>query len=279
MNQKTPERSVSSYKEFAPEKALRSAVLCVWEQRILGDKCEYAHRVLPDGCIDIVLINDEAPAVIGPWTEAFVARFPPETEIVAARFHPGRAAAFLGVPASELLNQSVPLRDLWQASDTARFSRIAEAKGLAAKRSALEVALFAQLGSARKQDGEVGAALHWLAQFPATRIERLSRRLGISSRHLQRRFCAAVGYGPKMFQSVLRFQRLLKLGAGKNGRASLAEISIDAGYADQQHMNREVRRFSGIVPTALLPEAGCALRMSTLIESNGETGGRLDCDD
>ena len=70
-----------------------------------------------------------------------------------------------------------------------------------------------------------------------------------------------------MFHSVLRFQRLLNLGGGKPDHPSLAQLSMDAGYADQPHMNREVRRFSGIAPTALLPRAGCALRMSALVRT------------
>lgn len=27
------------------------------------------HRVLPDGCVDVVFINNEPPVVVGPWTE------------------------------------------------------------------------------------------------------------------------------------------------------------------------------------------------------------------
>ncbi|MDB6105588.1 MAG: DNA-binding protein AraC-type [Gammaproteobacteria bacterium] len=101
--------SVSSYREFAPSVLLRQDVLCLWTQSISGSAGEYAQRVLPDGCIDIVLINGEPPDVVGPWTKPFVARLPPGTMIVGARFHPGHAPGLLGLPASRLLNQSVPL--------------------------------------------------------------------------------------------------------------------------------------------------------------------------
>jgi AraC-like DNA-binding protein len=71
------------------------------------------------------------------------------------------------------------------------------------------------------------------------RIEQLSDWIGFSNRQLRRRFSAAVGYGPKMFQSVLRFQRLLHLAGNKNAPRNLARLSADAGYADQAHMTRE----------------------------------------
>ena len=87
---------VSDYREFLPPSPLASYLLCLWTQRIVGSRGEFAQRVLPDGCIDIVLINDEAPVVVGPWTEPFVARLAPGTMIVGARCHPGRAPCLLG---------------------------------------------------------------------------------------------------------------------------------------------------------------------------------------
>lgn len=259
--------SASEYREFAPIPALGRDILCLWEQRIVGSEREYAHRVLPDGCIDIVLINAEEPTVVGPWTESFIAQLAPGTTIVGARFHPGRAVGLLGLPASELLNRTVPLSDVWRRAGCAQFSRIAEEENLAAKRSALGAVLLRHLASATPPDREVATAMRWLSRFPESRVEQLSRWIGMSRRQLQRRFCAAVGYGPKMFQSVVRFQRLLNLSCARHGYSNLAQLSMDAGYADQPHMNREVRRFSGIAPTTLLPGAGCALRMSTLVRT------------
>ena len=116
--------SASEYREFAPAQALGGDILCLWEQRIVGSDCGYAHRVLPDGCIDIVLINAEEPMVVGPWTESFIAQFAPGTKIVGARFHPGRAMGLLGLPASELLNRRVPLREFGGAPAASHFPEL-----------------------------------------------------------------------------------------------------------------------------------------------------------
>jgi hypothetical protein len=89
------DRAVSDYREFRTCSPLASHLVCLWTQSIIGPHGAYAHRVLPDGCIDIVLINEEPPVVVGPWTESFVARFTPGTMIVGARWHPGRASALL----------------------------------------------------------------------------------------------------------------------------------------------------------------------------------------
>jgi AraC-like DNA-binding protein len=117
----------------------------------------------------------------------------------------------------------------------------------------------------RKKLTAAKASIQWLARHPNGRIGDLSRWAGLSNRQLQRRFTEAVGYGPKMFQSVLRFQRLLKLSSHADAAGNLAQLAAEAGYSDQPHMTREVRRFSGSAPTALLASAQSTLRLSSLL--------------
>ena len=82
-------RTVSSYREFPAPSGLRSHVLCLWTQCIGGSPGEYAHRVLPDACIDMVFINRDAPIVVGPWTEPSVTRFlSPEGLLIGVTFTP-----------------------------------------------------------------------------------------------------------------------------------------------------------------------------------------------
>lgn len=257
-------RTVADYRESKPPPALKEHILCLWAQSIAGPASEHEHRVLPDACIDIVFVNHDAPVVVGPWTKPFTAHFPAGTTVVGARFHPGLAPVFLGLPASTLLNQSVPLRDVWNSSTHARFARVADKPTRSARLAELEVALHDCLADAGPPDPEISAVIHWIAQHPNGRVEQLSRWLGMSRRHLQRRFSAAVGYGPKMFQSVLRFQRLLHLSREPR---SLVDLAVDAGYADQSHMNREVRRYSDISPAKLLRSAQSTLQMSDLFKT------------
>lgn len=168
--------------------------------------------VLPDCCVDIILINETA-VVVGPWTEFFVAHLPPGTKIIGARCYPVHVPNVLGIPASELLNQSEPLRDVWGRAEPARFARIAQEPTLSARMSAMETALLGRMADAGESDKATSAAIRWLARHPHGRVDELSRWLGFSSRQIQRRFTMAVGYGPKLFQSILRFQRLLNLTA------------------------------------------------------------------
>lgn len=49
---------------------------------------------------------------------------------------------------------------------------------------------------------------------------------------------------------------------------TLADSGTFAGYADQSHMTREVHRFTGRPPTAVLKTAKCTVRFSDLLDAS-----------
>jgi AraC-like DNA-binding protein len=261
---------ISDYREFWPPPFLKEHLLCSWTQRIAGSQGSYLHRVLPDACVDIVFINGDAPVVVGPWTECFMADLPAGTTIVGVRFRPGQAATLLGLPVCSLRNQSVALRFISRNSAFDVFSRIADESSLSGKRSAIETGLLKCLGHSSPADRTVSAAIRWLARHPHGRVEQVSESVGISTRQIHRRFLEAVGYGPKMFQSIIRFQYILNLAGQTHNRQSLASLAASAGYADQAHMTREVHRFSGAQPTAVLGSSQCTLGMAGFFVNKSE---------
>ena len=242
------QRPFSDYREFAVPPELRSHFLCFWTQVIIGTSQRYVHRVLPDGCVDIVFINGRPAAVVGPWTGPLLVQFSSGTKIFGARLRPGCASAVLGVPAVNLLNRSVELSAVWSVRRSAEVIGIAERPTLAERVAALSDALVSGLKAAKPPDPAVVAGVSWL------------------TRHHE----GSIGYGPKMLQSVLRFQRLLYALGGKRPGRTLAALAADLGYSDQAHMTREVQRFANCSPTALAPSAQCTLVMSDLFKTHSD---------
>ena len=169
--------------------------------------------------------------------------------------------------AAELLNRSALLSDVW-GQNRARFGPVLDIATSVSRRPGLAEALVRATTLAVQPDQVVAASIRWLARHPHGRVEQLSQRIGLSRRQLQRRFAAAVGYGPKIFQSVLRFQRLLIFANGPCAPQSFADLAAVVGYADQARMTREVRRFANCTPTILLQSAECTLSMSDLFKTN-----------
>jgi AraC-like DNA-binding protein len=201
----------------------------------------------------------------GPWTKPFTASFASGTTITGARFHPGVASSLLGLPASELLNAVVPLDEIWSKQEAARLSTFSPEWNIGQRTSAMARVLAKRTAGALPVDWAVVAAIRWIARHPRGRIEELGRTLHLGNRQLQRRFTAAVGYGPKLFQSILRFHRSLALANHGGVQGDLARIAAEAEYADQAHMSREMQRFSGIPPAKLLHSARSTLQLSELV--------------
>ncbi len=258
---------VSRYRELAPPPALAGSVVCTWLQVIGDGVTDHDQRVLPDGCIDIIWTESAPPRVVGPATGLAIVQLSPRTAVFGVRFRPGWAPLALGAPASELCDREVPLADLWGRAADSLSERVLDQPSIAARFAAIEDQLRGRLASARAPDQLAAAAVAWLARHPGGRVERLAGELGVSPRQLQRRFTAAVGYGPKTFQRVARLQRLLVLGERPAAaRMGLTQLALVAGYADQAHMTREVRALTGRTPAATVGVAQSALAMSGLVE-------------
>jgi AraC-like DNA-binding protein len=228
------------YRELVPPVWARGAVACFWVRRGDGSQA----RVLPDGCTDIVWRAEREPIVAGPDTEAWVSPTRPGELIVGARLLPGAGGTALGVPLAELRNTRLPLSalDAGWARELDGSLDPAAAPGAVAR-------VTLRIVAGVPPDPAIRAAVARLL-VPGERVDELASSLGFSERQLRRRFLAAVGYGPKMLQRVLRLRRFLARAGNPSG--GLARAASEAGYADQAHLSRECRELTGLTPGELV---------------------------
>jgi AraC-like DNA-binding protein len=223
-------------RELAPPPGLEQQVACVW----IGDGS--AVHVLPDACVDIVWTKGRL-MVAGPATGPDLAAATPGQGRCGVRFRVGAAGAALGLPASELLDEIVPIEEIWGAAGPRLEDRVALAER---PLDVLVAGVHDRIAGAR--DDLLREAVFRLRGGEDS-VQRLARATAVSERQLRRRFERGVGYGPRTLRRVLRFQRFLGLA---QGGGSLARMAADAGYADQAHLVRDCRRLAGATPTALL---------------------------
>ena len=238
-----------SYREFPPAKDLAAIVDCTWER--VGSAEDAARvLVLPDGRADLIWRRGEL-RLAGPDSEAFASPVAPAEQVTGIRFRPGWAGAVLGWRMADLRGLRVPIADVW-GTEAARLSEdLALAAGAAERRLLLEAEVRRRLASVRLPDEVVPAAVRRLG-LPGSRVGALGDELGISERQLRRRFDDAVGYGPKLLDRILRFQRFVERADGAaDGLEDLARLAAEVGYADQAHLSRDSVRLSGLPPAAL----------------------------
>jgi AraC-like DNA-binding protein len=243
----------SDYRERAPVAALDRHVACVWRQRIGPGTAPRVHRIVPDGCVDIIWM-DGSLHVAGPDTGPVLAPLAPRSTVVGIRFRPGLAPTMLGLPAAELLDARVDLDLLWGRTTERLAERLSDAPGVETAMRVLERELIERLPESAPADPLIeGAVAELRAGPPAPVVAKLATNLGISERQLHRRCVSAFGYGPKTLDRVLRFQRFLAMARSAPwNQTGLARLAADAGYADQAHLARECRALGGLPPHLLL---------------------------
>jgi AraC-like DNA-binding protein len=251
------------YREYAPPPALRRSLVCAWTLEIAAGTRRHRQRILPDGCADIVWIGEAPPIVVGPMTHSALSTSEAGTTLVGLRLRPEAGARALGVPAQEVVDRHVRLDQLWRRQEVSDASeRLLEQRTATARVAAAQSLLASRADDIGSRDSIVEHAVSLVTA--AERVDRVARELSISERQLRRRFLASVGYSPKTFQRILRFQKLLAI-ARAHPSTRLDHVALLAGYADQAHMTREVGQFAGVTPSALLGKVVSALALSDLL--------------
>lgn len=75
----------------------------------------------------------------------------------------------------------------------------------------------------------------------------VAKTYGLSLRQLERRFLQQFGLTPKQYQRIAR-TALLMARLGNTRMTSLASLALDLGFADQSHLTRDMKHFTGILP-------------------------------
>jgi len=171
-------------------------------------------------------------------------------ECVQVRLSPVLAQAVLGVSPAELDRGAVALDELWGGDAERVRQRLADA-GSWRERFALTEALLAARAHAARFPVEPQVARVWdriVGSRGRARVEELAAEVGWTRKRLWSRFRSQIGLPPKRAATLVRFDRAAhRLAAGEEAAA----VAADGGYADQSHLCREVREFTGATASAV----------------------------
>jgi AraC-like DNA-binding protein len=170
---------------------------------------------------------------------------------------PAGARAIYGMPAAALVDTLVPLDDLLGHVGAELVDRLAGTASWDERFAALDQVFLRKLG--RSDAGRHGphqvrpeVAEAWRRMVAArgqVHVETIATDLAWSRRHLSRQFRHELGLTPKTMARILRFEHAHQL-AVDHDPLPWAQISAVAGYADQAHLVRDWREFTGRSPTA-----------------------------
>jgi AraC-like DNA-binding protein len=211
------------------------------------------YRVVPDGCIDIVLARGSPTEsyegrVVGTMTRPFFEKLAGYVDYLGIRFVPGAFTAFFDGPLGELTDQIVPLACL--SVPSIPVESVTASPTIQTRLRKLEDSLIGAL-AADRLDPTLRTILDVIsAHRGRIEIAHLAEAAGWSPRHLRRMFAASVGVGPKTFCRITRFTHALRL-LRCTPRPNLLRVALEAGYYDQAHFVHEFNGFYGASPAAV----------------------------
>ncbi|CAN7201677.1 helix-turn-helix domain-containing protein [Acidovorax sp. LjRoot74] len=257
MNTNPSIRSIAGYAELPLGTLDAEKIEAVWCYTPLA---EGRQLVLPDGRMDLVVHCVVMPqgiakpvllVIAGPTQTPTVVALRPQTVILGVRFHIGWGGACLGIAPSAVRNRTVVGSEVERCLGFLAREILVQ-NTLLGVESALRSVAGALASRARAAPAH-GRVLHVLdCMQRGTEGEGVATSWGPpSARTLRRDMMAVVGLPLRTLAGILRFQRAMALLV--TGTASIGEVAIAAGYADQSHMTREFRRFGGFTPAVPTP--------------------------
>ena len=222
---------------------------------------DIVNRIVPDTGITLVfrfkgnvnLINDNyktalpVVSVSGIRKSARLINYEKNSGNIIVRLRETATAAFLNMPAHELFENNIPLKEFFRQNEmTAIEEQLAAAQNNFERIVLTEKFLLSKLAS-NKRDCLVENAIQriYLATG-AVKIKDLASGLYISQDAFEKRFRKAVGASPKQFASIVRMQTTIKQ---KQASRNFTDLAHHSSYFDQAHFIKDFKRFTGLTPT------------------------------
>jgi AraC-like DNA-binding protein len=236
-------------------------VICTME---CDEDADTSHiRVLPDTCVELFINFSSTPvAIIDKQLHkrsivTFRMSQPMDVSMrkgagcLAICFHPGMAYKFFNLPMYLLSNTTTALSELWDNLAIEIEDRVACSPDNESRVETVQHYLLKHLASG-EPDLQMAQSLKLIHESKGlVPLKKLSDEIGISQRHLLRKFQQCIGLSPKEYMRVHRFLQFLSY-LKKQSNLPLTEVAYKSGYYDQAHFNRDYKTFSGHTPREIV---------------------------
>ena len=254
------------YLERIPAGRLNQFIRSLWYAQA-GNVAHRRERILPTGRTQVILNlardflldcpegqrdRRMPPAlVVGARSVYEIVDSSDMVDLIGIVFAPGGFAPFASDAAYLFSNQNIALFDIWGSHANSLRDQLRELSSPQARLECFEQFLRARFAMRRPhrflaRSAEIEFALRNFERIPnVASVHETARQIGWSERRLSQVFREEVGFAPKVWCRIQRFQRAVRqLHAGTDIR--WAELALDCGYYDQSHFANEFRAFSGV---------------------------------
>jgi len=180
-----------------------------------------------------------------------------ETDLLIVVFQPSGIQQLLGIPAGMLRDNIISTAYLFGKQGQELNEKLMEAFSIRDKLRLLNL-FFTKLALKRTHPGDliVQASVNSIVKNKGLiSLNQLVKLTGYTERHIERKFIEAIGIPPKRFGNIIKLHHFLKHLKNQSNNANLTAIAYEAGYADQSHLIKEFKKFTGMTPKTYIHEA------------------------
>jgi AraC-like DNA-binding protein len=247
-------------KEYAPHPILANYIKCLWISTHEYQSPEEIWDVYPDTYIELTfnfgrnaqihLGQSLHPlprcCIIGLLSKPFGLHADGELRTVSARFFAWSLYPLLGLGRGKPREVAQQLDETWHglADRIEQALQSSEESAITVLHDyLLELALQAEYS----QEVVQAAIQRITSENGQVKISELADYCYVSRRQLERQFAISIGQSPKSYARLARFEQVRNR-LFVEREVDLGKIAQEYGYADQAHLTRDFKRFSGQTP-------------------------------
>jgi AraC-like DNA-binding protein len=230
-------------------------------------------KFLPDGSMDLLIDLTETPKKLfhnedgtsyTTYKKSWISGMKTEyilidasvSSMIGVHFRPGGAFPFFDFPVNELNNLTIEMDAIWNNEIHRVRDAILNTSLISHKFNILENYFLQKSKREPESNPLIKYAVDQLLSSPQVwTIDQLSKKIGISHKHLISLFKKFVGLSPKQFARIAKFQKVIQL-VEKQQQIEWTPLAYECGYYDQAHFIKEFEAFSGVNPSAYLTQRG-----------------------
>jgi len=180
-----------------------------------------------------------------------------DISLIIVVFQPTGIKKLLQIPANDLRNYIVAIKDILGNRAPEIEEQLATAKTTHERVNLLNTFFISLLyKSNHEKEQVISASINFILKNKGlTTVNDLVKFTGYTERHLERKFMEYVGISPKSFSSIIKLHHFLQVLRSKTADNNLTRIAYDAGYADQSHLIKEFKKYTGITPGSYINKA------------------------
>ncbi|KZE71490.1 hypothetical protein AV545_18115 [Paenibacillus jamilae] len=238
-------------REYSPSPRLESHVASFWTMGFRPVPDKLGHRVIPDGCVDIVVnllspFSRKAAYVVGLTTQSEVLQFSEARSLFGIRIYSESARSILKIPPSALKGERIYLEDVLGLKGMYWVEEMLAAKTISDILTVAEHHLVQMLADSHIAIPPlVYQSMQIIYDHKGNlSVTNLANQVHCSERQLRRVFNQELGLSPKEMLGIVRFQSTLQE-YHQGGYSSLVDLSLKYGYYDESHFTNTFRHYYG----------------------------------